>query len=523
MKERLQPGLQKGMGILITTYVTLLFVVYPLYYQNKYFNMGEAKYEFVKYVSLVFFGMMCAMFLFLLAIQRRRGCKALSPTDWCAVAYTVVLVLSYIHSPYKETILWGYDGWYMGIMSQLLFVLIYFFVSRYMKYHMAMGYGMLVTASMTHLFAILHRFSIDPLGMYEGVSESYYILFLSTVGQATWYSSYLCVVFPIGIAWYCLSPKPRERIALGFYLVLGSASLVTQNSDSAFFSLAFVLLVVVLASIQTKVQLLRLLEVLFLIGSAFVGIGILQILFPEQAVALDSLSIFCSQSMVTKVLLGSVIILYLVVRYVIVEGSGLQGDELCWNARKLRSIVLLSVVGIILLIGMFMWLVTTGQLPQQLAVLEDIGYLNFNHEWGSSRGFSWTVSAHIWKDYPISYQLLGCGPDGFADYAYEHHYDEITQLWDDIILTNTHNEWFTSLLFTGILGFISYAGMFISQIVRGARYMVKEPIFMCGVVCVVSYMAHNFFCYQQIVCTPLIFIVLGAMEHGMRADCCTDI
>jgi hypothetical protein len=32
----------------------------------------------------------------------------------------------------------------------------------------------------------------------------------------------------------------------------------------------------------------------------------------------------------------------------------------------------------------------------------------------------------------------------------------------------------------------------------------------------VSYMAYNFFCYQEVLCTPFIFILLGIGEYIWR-------
>lgn len=60
-------------------------------------------------------------------------------------------------------------------------------------------YGFFAGSGITFILGILNRFGVDPLGMYKGISSSYQILFLSTIGQATWYSSYVCTVFAIGL------------------------------------------------------------------------------------------------------------------------------------------------------------------------------------------------------------------------------------------------------------------------------------------------------------------------------------
>ena len=34
-----------------------------------------------------------------------------------------------------------------------------------------------------------------------------------------------------------------------------------------------------------------------------------------------------------------------------------------------------------------------------------------------------------------------------------------------------------------------------------------------GLLAVCSYAAHNFFCYQQVCCTPFLFLILGLSER----------
>ncbi len=515
VREPIEKCCNALMASIVFCYVGMMFLIYPLYYQDKYFNMGDAKYFFVRTLSTY---MLLAVVLLLVLkcifkkwSEMRDHVYWGSVTDWLVIAYAIIVVASYYHSPYKDTALWGYDGWYMGLASQLLFVAIYFLVSRWMVLSKWLIVGTFFAASITHILAILHRFQIDPLGMYENVADQYFILFLSTLGQATWYSSYLCIVLPLGIMLYWNSKKKIIRVPLGGYIFLGGASLVTQNSDSAFFALFFIGITMMLLSLKEKEKMLRFLEVLMIFVASFVSIGILQRAFPEKAMVLDRLSIFFSQGLVMKIAL-----VFLVVCYMWVYWKCAHIEVLSWNVKKVQWLIVGSLMVFVGLTFLGIVLVTTENMPEQLGFLNNISYLNFNDEWGSSRGFSWKISAKVFTSYPWDYKLIGCGPDAFASYAYDVHYDEITQLWDSVTLTNAHNEWFTAFLFHGILGGVAYIGIFISQIVRCGKRIAQNPLLSCVVVTVVSYIAHNFFCYQQIICTPLIFIVLGVGELGCR-------
>ena len=79
-----------------------------------------------------------------------------------------------------------------------------------------------------------------------------------------------------------------------------------------------------------------------------------------------------------------------------------------------------------------------------------------------------------------------------------------------------HNEWLNTLLNLGILGLIAYLGTFISSFkdcMKGAR---KSPYLYGVAIAIVAYILHNFFCYQQIICTPTIFILMGMAQSVKR-------
>ena len=122
----------------------------------------------------------------------------------------------------------------------------------------------------------------------------------------------------------------------------------------------------------------------------------------------------------------------------------------------------------------------------------------------------------MFEEYSPIRKLFGCGPDCFAAYSYELHSAELTAKWGDSILTNAHNEWFTSLLFFGIAGVTAYIGIFISQVVSCVKYATKEPFLIAVTMSVLAYMGHNFFCYQQVVCTPIIFIIMAMGENRIK-------
>lgn len=500
----------------VTTFVLIMVGIYPLYYDNKYYNIGEAKYLFVRNLSLVVFSSLLVITIISLILNYKSITwgnikKKISLVDLFVMIYAVAATISYVLTPYKTTAFWGYEGWYMGLYSQWLFILIYFYVSRHLKAIKSIVILGIASSAIVFVLAIFHRFQIDPLHLYEDLSMDSKILFLTTIGQATWYSSYLCIIFPIGVFLFWKVEQLYLRILLGIYVVIGFATIVTQNSDSAFIATGIMLFILFCYSFKEIHQLKRTIEVIILGLISFSVIGMIQKLFQEYVIPLEPLSLFFSQSHITKQVLASAIIGYVVIRYFEKKGG--------WGMNPVGIIpkmsLLLALIGLVIMIGII-YLTTTNQLPPFLEMLYEVDYLNFNDAWGNGRGFTWKISSEIFNEYPIRNQLFGCGPDCFADYGYERYEAALNEMWGGNVLTNAHNEWFTSLLFFGIFGAISYSGIFISQGIGTIRDSNKNPYLIAITMAIFSYMGHNFFCYQQIVCTPLIFIIMGVGESMRR-------
>ncbi|MFR6589243.1 MAG: hypothetical protein ACLURV_02535 [Gallintestinimicrobium sp.] len=120
------------------------------------------------------------------------------------LCYLAAIFVSWLFSVDRAAAWTGTDGWSMGLRTQVLLVLMYFLVSRYLIWWKGLLAVHMLASGGVFLLGILHRFSIDPLGMYQGLDESWQLLFLSTIGQASWYSGYVCVALTAGAAVFLL-------------------------------------------------------------------------------------------------------------------------------------------------------------------------------------------------------------------------------------------------------------------------------------------------------------------------------
>ena len=530
--------------ILVSTYLCVFFLAMPLFYHNKYYDIGDFKYSMFMYITvsfLTFAFIMLAVYLLTLFKEKKINLPSikafihsLSLIDWFVIAYAAASILSFLLSPNRTgdfpvfylfggsaehpvvNLPWeGYNGWNMGLRSQLMFVAVYFFVSRlFMKsWRMDLLSIMLSSAFIVFLLGILHRFHIDPLGLYEDLQEYHMLKFLSTLGQSSWYSSFMVVILPVGMSFFMFRDRKKifTGVLLGFFVAVGGATFVTQNSDSAYLAFASIITVMFAYSFADNDRFLNFLEMMIIMLGAMKLIGIFQILFPDRASELDSLSFFVSKSPVTWILLVLLIAFYIYISKLFEKGSVKINDH-----KKVRNIIVGLVIACLPLGILIGYLNTKGMLPTD--VLQGVEYLTFDDRWGNNRGYTWRNTIEIMRE-PMwrKMALTGPGPDCYVTVAYasEPRASILRDFWAGEIVVCCHNEWLNMLFNEGILGFISYLGIFISSVIVFMRSR-SNPVMVAGISAVFGYFFHNLFCYQQILCTPMIFCVIALCEWARR-------
>ena len=279
----------------------LVFVIaVPVYMKNAYFEIGVAKYN--AYAHIVVFGFPVILLFVLLymgfSLREKKTfskrvtafLKSMSLTDWFVVGYVLFVLLSFFVCDYKKEAFWGYDGWYMGLFSQLTFVVIYFVFSRFLKSYNLLLTVLCATAFYVFVLGILHRLLIDPLNVYEGLSYYHKNRFLSTLGQASWYSGFMMTVLPIGMFLFCNVRHLALRVAAGIFTLAGFMTLVSQNTDSAYFAFLAAMLVLLYVAVKDAGSMRKWFELAFLFCLAPKCMQFLLMAFPNELMEWDFVS-----------------------------------------------------------------------------------------------------------------------------------------------------------------------------------------------------------------------------------------
>lgn len=503
---------------IVMIYFLVMTTVYPLYAPGGYMHIGQVKYEFFRGVSFVMTASLIAVILCSFLMHRENNWllshyKRMSVTDWFAYGYLVAVMISYLCSPYKENALWGAEGWYMGVITQMIFVLIYFFFSRYFHADVRWFGIWMLSSAIVFVLGICNRYSVYPIVM-QGQTEG----FISTLGNINWFCGYWSVTAPIGIAAYWSSDKLWIRTLTGTYSVIAMVSGITQGSSSAYLVFIAMLLVLLILSLNNNRRLYRFLE-LCMMFAASCQFGRIMKYLPGLEYNYE---IYDAKSMVSYVLLDSnstiwafMVLLGCYVLFRVLEKRGrfhIEKHKWLWG---ILTIAVMFTVAVTVLLWLFdSDVLNLCDIPPRTPD-EDVSLgIYFDEEWGNGRGAAWNCGMEAYRNMDVLHKVVGIGSDCFADYVYSipESADKLIEQFDDLRLTNAHSEPITLLVNIGMLGVVCYIGIMATGFVRFLRGAGRQPVLYLCAVSVLTYIAHNLVSFQQVLNTPFIFIILGIGE-----------
>ncbi len=508
------------LDVVACVYILLILVAMPFYHQEGYTHIGTDKSVFffkagISVGKIAVPLLILHLILLAAASWRKKGNASrlwecirtnASVTDLFAVAYGVVLLLSYAFSRYKSEALWGSPGWYMGFYRQMMLVGVYFYISKSWKPKKWIFYTVLPVSAAVFLLEYLNRFDIFPLDM-----GAYGPQFISTIGNINWYCGYQVSVFFAGmiLLWQGISYKMWQRLLLMAYVMLGFASLVTQGSSSGMAALAAVFLVMFCLSVSDCDKMCRFWqEMLLFAGACLLTFGISCIAHRKLNYKELYTDILTSKEAALFVTIVSLAMLVLAT----VNRKRKSHLEDLWRTLE-RLCIMLAVL---LTVGYTAALVLNTLRPGSLGVLSESPAFTFSDSWGSNRGATWKAGALCFWEQDILHKLVGVGPDAMEAYIYNggssHLLEIVTGTFDRMRLTNAHNEWLTVLVNTGLLGLVSYAGMMVSAMVRLTGRKGGSLISCACGFCLLGYTVNNMFSFQQSMNTAAIFLMLGMGE-----------
>lgn len=511
---------EEAVSLLLMAYLFVIFFLYPYYMRNGYANIGRDKFSFYRDITVGGFALIIPFAIFCLIYQFRDhkkmfSLKRLSITDGAVFIYLISVLLSFAFTQFKQEALWGERGWYMGLVTQLLFILSYYLVSRFWEFEENIILVILAASAGVFLLGLLNRFSVFPIELAGATND-----FISTLGNINWYCGYWSVLFPVGFTLYWMTGRRWLRMIAMLYVALGLGTGISQGSNSAFIVIAGLYLILFCLSFRVAERMRRFFELMLLFCMTSQGLRLWRILIPDS---FDYYSGTVSD-WITSTSVTLYLMLPLGIIYVLLLLADRKKDMDIRRYKMFRQITLLILT---ITIGVYiLLLIWNTRTKGGIRFLGGQPLLIFSEYWGSARGGTWSAGWNLFKSMPAWQKLIGVGPDcfGFHLYTVPDVMEAVVDQFGKSRLTNAHNEWLTVLVNNGIIGFIGYAGIFISVCIRylkKAENMMKSSnervkCLYIFAICAFAYSIHNIVSFQQILSTPFIFLMLGMGERLMR-------
>ena len=491
----------------------VLLVALPLYTGEGYWRLGETKYLLFRNVTIVCLGIWLVAGLprrlRAVCAWQKTGYRVFSAVDCAVAAYGICVLISALCSEYCSMeglsgttgnaagtlfdsfagLAWlGYEGWHMGAVSQLFFVGIFFFVSRQYdgaKYPLQLGeaaFG-IVTA-----LGLLHRLGIDPLGLLSAYNRGdwEYSHMMSTLGNINWLCGFYSVALAIPLAHFLREERRVPRILLYVLNVEAFLLLLIQGSYGGLLIPAAATCVCLWIG-KDRPDILR--KILAVVAGTFLLMPLWKCVMKlagDKAVMAADGNLFAVTVWYGWLIAAAVCLILLFCTY------------------KLPRDILGRAVTVFMPLGIALGLAFVIVLLARRGV---------DDSFGSGRGFLWRISVESfakadWKD-----KLLGVGPDCYAEAVFRKHAAGATvwegTYWENAIFTNAHSEILTRLIDVGILGMTAYVAIFLLGLYRYRRL----PL---GLLALVMYGVHSLVSFQQVLSTPLLFLVLGICERETK-------
>lgn len=524
--QNLKNDLQFVCSMGVYVFLFFLVAVYALYAPEGYIQLATHKYQFLKKLCIITAAVMTpfiALYYLMLPKEEKKQIR-ISYTDVFVLLYLVLNIISFLCTKYREEALWGTSGWYMGFMMQLLFVGIYFFLSRFYDGRIDVLPFFMGASLVVFLWALLNRFSIYPIDM-----QIDHEAFISSLGNINWFCGFWAVFFVVSVALYLITENLWMRIWTGICSVVGLGLAAVEGSDSAFLSLGIVFFFLFFIAFQKTEYMKRLLEEAIFYCTSCQVMRIIVMLDRDR---------LTGDTAMAKLMLGNLTLIVLVILGVLrfflekkdraykqriklntnqkSSKKVAEEKEMIWEWKWLQHVTVgltVAVVAIYLLL-----LILNTRAPGSIGFLSKYSLFLFNGSWGSSRGATWLAGIKIYQSFSFKERLFGAGQDCFAIYAY--NVPELSaglqEQWPTSRLTNAHNECITHLVNVGIFGMLCFCGIFWSSFKRLLNKAKEEPLCYIFAASLLSYFIHNQFSFSQVLNTPYIYMMLGLGENLMR-------
>ena len=519
----------------VNYYLLVMFAVFPLFvsvffdgsfpfmhFDNGFFGIRHQKFYFFIAVSAI--ALIVEVMLIITNISadkkdntlRKSFFDTLSVTDWAAAALLVSCTLSTIFSSHPDLAFWGEItigsggiGRNNGLFLIILYLLLYFMISRLYRFREYVFVGLSVSCGIVYLLTVLNGYYIDPLNMltqFKTSQPNVYMEFFSTIGNKNMLASFICVTLPALFVMSVITEKLWKRV---LYLVstgLGAMAMLIGDSDSALLGMGVFLMVFLVVFVRNITRLKRYFLALTVMLASFKLARLFSLMMNDNYKELGDL---------IKLLLFSPLVYVLLTAAALITAALylLDSKKPDLTVPKAVPVIIGACFGVMVaaVLSVFFYF-SVIDTETDLGSMEKL--LRMNDAWGTHRGIMWLRSFNIFGDANLWQKLFGTGPDTFY-FAFEPYFSQL-QEYGNSSTDAAHNEYINYLITIGLVGTISYLVFTGSALVRGFKASKKYPVALACAGAVVCYLAQATVNIALPIATPLFFLFVAMCEGCAR-------
>lgn len=474
-------------------YLLLMLFLYPIFLRNKLYDVLRAKRDLYGYATAVFLVLMIALELYCMIKKEEKAAGKIQSTHIFLLLETAVLFISWMLCEQKKDSFLGLTGRYLGVATMLLGMAAMLELYRHLKWKTYLTWAYLLGTEAAWFFQILNEWKIDILE--TGIAEERIgKVFTGTFGNINFTAEYDAMMAAIGMALFFLCKDRFSKVIYTIFLVTGFWAVFCCRSDGAFAGLGVAYLVLCICAVRDKEKQTACVDIWGLFFVAALLMKVFYSLFEERAYALDGIPEMLLKNEVLAVIGILWLLGELLVRKHMLENKYIRMGCMC--------MLLLGIAGV----GIQLWR-KFGISHLQKWELPD--------EWGTGRGYIWKRSLWLYRDFPISKKLFGCGMNCFS-YAIKPVYGDEMSLMRGKQFIDAHNEYLHMLVTTGIGGFVGYFGMIGSILWKSIRGYAKNPNTLMGITGITAFLALAMLNGPQIGTMPVLLMELGIFWAATR-------
>lgn len=534
--------LMNASNVIVGLWVMAMFTIFPLIYNDFYFDILQTKYYTVLTLSII-------MILALIVIcgfaggfknffdnLNKKGFvvwfkEEFSIWDICIMVFWLMSALSTAFAGrfIMESIT-GDKGRYSGLLLISIYVILYFTVSRMFSFGKVYFTVFLAVSIPVCLFGYTDYFNMDILGFKEKISPEQWPIFTSTIGNINTYTAVLAFYIAIAGTLFITTPFKSDNgrgESIGkivFYYVImlmNFIALAMGTSDNGYLTLAAFFGLVPFVAFRTMEGVRRFLLTIF---TYLLGIKIIQLInisYAGKVLGISGLYDFISDFKYLDLIivaLAIVVIIMYVLEYRKKEKRR-DNEALLRSLRYIWLAILVIIFAAIVFMGMKINSDVTAAKEKYGAIAD---YFVFNDSWGTFRGYIWRAAVEEYMKFPLLHKIFGSGPDTFGLYIGLLRNEEMTSVTGQFF-DATHNEYIQFLFTLGPIATIAYILALILPSVEALRtrlFYLRDntmlPYLYACAIAVICYATQAVVNLNLPVVTPFLWIFLSIMVAILR-------